>query len=397
MGVGVTGRRFAGAAPRATFLAAVVVLATAVAAQAGPRVVRIREYRLPASAMRQLRADFVRQLTSRHPQHSWAPLRFNLANRDLKLMGLPSKRWLIAHRHRFGRPTAVYRGGRTVSLARRARAGSKRGRGGSGSAGSNASSPGVVTFAGAGFFGIRPGAWLLLIGKKSIGWCSAAHVYGAPGSYEISTAGHCGKPGDVATVIGAVGNNSALGATVPVLLDFGTFSVSHEAGLGNDWALIGVRPEYQSLVTPTMAFWGGPIGIYTAEGEVVPVSLTGNHPSATLNPSPNLVQQIVHYGHGAGIGAGGSPRSGSAITWTSTYFMFFGAITPGDSGSGANTLAGDAVGANRQAAGIITHIWVDPLMRQGLGIMGGTRATQVGATLANGQILPYPAPVPILP
>jgi hypothetical protein len=37
------------------------------------------------------------------------------------------------------------------------------------------------------------------------------------------------------------------------------------------------------------------------------------------------------------------------------------------------------------------------LMRNGLGIMGGTRATQVQATLANGQVLPYPAPVPALP
>jgi hypothetical protein len=36
-------------------------------------------------------------------------------------------------------------------------------------------------------------------------------------------------------------------------------------------------------------------------------------------------------------------------------------------------------------------------MREGLGIMAGTRATQVQGTLANGQILPYPAPVPILP
>ena len=77
--------------------------------------------------------------------------------------------------------------------------------------------------------------------------------------------------------------------------------------------------------------------------------------------------------------------------------MFFGAISPGDSGSGANTLTGDSVGANREAAGILTHLYIDPLMRQGLGVMGGTRATQVGGSLADGQILPYPAPAPILP
>jgi hypothetical protein len=137
--------------------------------------------------------------------------------------------------------------------------------------------------------------------------------------------------------------------------------------------------------------------MYTAQGEVVDVNLTGNSPSVALNPNPALVQDVVHYGHGAGIGAGGTPRSGTAIAWGQDHFMAFGAITPGDSGSGANTPAGDTVASNREAAGIITHIWIDPLMRQGLGIMGGTRATQVQGALANDQILPYPAPVPILP
>jgi hypothetical protein len=218
-----------------------------------------------------------------------------------------------------------------------------------------------------------------------------AHVYGSPGAYEISTAGHCGKPGDVATVVGVVGDN------VPVLLDFGTFRTSHDGGLGNDWALVSILPQYQPLTTPTMAFWGGPIGMYRATGEVLDVNLTGNNPSITPNANPALVQQLVHYGHGTGIGAGGTPRAAAAIAWLPSHFMFSGAITPGDSGSGANTLTGDTVGSNRQAAGIITHIWVDPLMRDGVGIMGGTRATQVGATLANGQVVPYPAPAPGLP
>jgi hypothetical protein len=37
------------------------------------------------------------------------------------------------------------------------------------------------------------------------------------------------------------------------------------------------------------------------------------------------------------------------------------------------------------------------MMRKGVGIMAGTRATKVAAPLANGQILPYPAPLPALP
>lgn len=58
--------------------------------------------------------------------------------------------------------------------------------------------------------------------------------------------------------------------------------------------------------------------------------------------------------------------------------MFFGVISFGDSGSGANTLAGDTVGANMQAAGILTHIWLpwtDLGQRAGLGTMAGTPAT----------------------
>jgi len=318
-------------------------------------------------------------------------MRMNLHNRDLRLMGLPPKRVLLSHRYRV--PKAVHRNGKVVKLGSRKAGGSGKG----GGSGGTASSPGVAAYAGAGFFGIRPGAWVLLINGNSIGWCSAAHVYGTPGNYQISTAGHCGKAGDIATVIGAVGDRQVGGVPVPVLLDFGTFQTSHDAGLGNDWALISIYSQDQNLVTPTMAFWGGPIGMYTTEGDVLDVQLTGRQPQISADPNPALVQQIVHYGHCTGIGAGGTPRSGTAITWKPTYYMFFGAISPGDSGSGANTLTGDSLGDNREAAGIMTHLWIDPLLRQGVGIMAGTRATQVQATLANGQILPYPAPVPMLP
>jgi hypothetical protein len=349
----------------ATVALATLVPVTAAPAQAaGKRKTVVREYRLPAATMNVLRERWLSRLAARHRTGTWAPLRMELSDRDLRLMGLPRRRVLLAHRYR--QPTAVRRNGRRMRLA---------------------ATPGTASVAGVGFFGIRPGAWVLLINGDSVGWCTLAHVYGT----QISTAGHCGKPGDIATVVGVVGDN------VPVLIDFGTFSASTDGGLGNDWALISVYPEQQHLLTPTMAFWGGPIGMYRASGEVLDVNLSGNNPSITPNADPALVQQLVHYGHGTGIGAGGTPRAATAIAWLPNHFMFFGAIAPGDSGSGANTLTGDAVGANRQAAGIITHIWIDGLMRDGLGIMGGTRATRVPATLTNGQILPYPAPAPGLP
>jgi hypothetical protein len=365
-------------------LSLLALAASGTAAEA--KTYTVGEYKLPEERLDQLRDRFVNQIRSRYAPGTWAPMKYELSNRDLKLMGLPPKRVLLAHRYK--RPTAVYPSGRMVRLNMKARGGGG-GKGGGGGSSNSAATP-VVSFAGTGFFGIRPGAWVLLINGGSIGWCSLAHVYGGT---SIATAGHCGNVGDTATVIGALGDKTVAGVPVPVLMDFGKFTRSTgDGGIGNDWALIGVDPPYQPLVTPTMAFWGGPIGMYTPTGEVVSANLANGNVSA--NPNPTLVQGVVHYGHGAGIGAGGTPRSGVAITWRPDYFAFFGAITPGDSGSGSNTLTGDTVGANREAAGINTHIYVDSSLRTGLGTMAGTRATKVG-TVTNGQILPYPAPTPV--
>src|SRR5436190_9853075 len=179
-------RRFAAAT---VALSAICALAAAPATQA--RIPTIDEYHLGAGKVAKLRTDWVSQLRSRYGTNTWAPMRFKLHNRDLRLMGLPPKRVLLAHRYRV--PTAVYPNGRMVRLTNRKGGG----RSGGGSSGGGTASSGAVAYAGAGYFGIRPGGWLLLLNHNSVGWCSMAHVYGTPGSYQISTAGHCGKPGDV--------------------------------------------------------------------------------------------------------------------------------------------------------------------------------------------------------
>ncbi len=340
------------------------------AESAGPQAVEVSEYRLSADAMSQLRSNWIDQLARKYGTDTWAPMRMELSNADLALMGLPSKDVLLSRR--YPKPTMVDANGGTQEVLL----------------------PTVTTFAGTGYFGIRPGAWLLLLSDGGVGWCSLSHVYGSPGSYMISTAGHCGKPGDTATVIAGFGNRA-----VPILLDFGTFKSSHDNGIGADWALIDVKPEYQSLVSPTMAFWGGPRGMFTKVGALAGYTLPRRSflPKISVSADPLLAQQIVHYGHGVGFGPGGTPRSGTAITWGTNHFAFFGAISPGDSGSGSNTLAGDTVGAVLEAAGINTHIYVDLSGKTGLGYLAGTRATEVSGTLANGQLIGYPVPLPILP
>jgi hypothetical protein len=348
----------------------------------------ITEFTVDPDTLCDIRDEWTEQLLATHKPGTWAKMKFEATDSQLSRMGLPSKAVLSSRR--YARPTLVTKDGRFYDVPTRALEQAVAGP-------AAAAEPTVASVAGAGCLGIRPGALLLLITGNSIGWCSMAHVYGSPGSYDISTAGHCGRPGDTATVIAATGNRGD--ATGVVLLDFGTFATSHDGGLGNDWALIDIAPAYQGLVSPTMCFWGGPRGMYTNTGQVVGVNFPNNSliPQVSLTPDPTLAQTVVHYGHGAGVGAGGTPRAGEAIAWGASHFMFFGAISPGDSGSGANTLLGDAVGANMEAAGIMTHLYIDPLMRQGLGIMGGTRATSVAGTLANGQIVPYPAPAPGLP
>jgi hypothetical protein len=170
-----------------------------------PGKVVVREYRLPATTMWVLRDRWLDRIAARHRTGSWAPLPVDLTDRDLRLMGLPPRRVLLAHRYRT--PTAVHRDERIRRLTA-ARRPAKGGRGSKPGSGSQAAAPAAISFAGAGFFGIRPGAWVLLINGDSVGWCSLAHVYGSAGAYQISTAGHCGKPGEVATVVGLVGDPS---------------------------------------------------------------------------------------------------------------------------------------------------------------------------------------------
>lgn len=334
----------------------------------------VGEYVLPDDVTCELRERWGQQLVEKYGTGVWAPMRMELSDEDLALMGLPARAWL--QDHEFPEPTAIHPDGSTTNVVL----------------------PAVASYAGAGCFGIRPGAFLLLINDNSIGWCSMAHVYGTPGDYAISTAGHCGSTGDRATVIAAFSDTG-----IPILLDFGKFSKSTgDAGIGRDWALIDVEPRFQHLVSPTMCFWGGPLGMYTKTGATVAFTYNRRDllPAVSADPDPFLAQAIVHYGHGTGLGTlVGTPRVGEAIYWGDTHFTFFGAISPGDSGSGSNTLGGDAVGQINEAAGINTHIYVDGIQpfKTGTGYLAGTRATLVSATLANGQIVPYPAPVPGAP
>jgi hypothetical protein len=169
--------------------------------------------------------------------------------------------------------------------------------------------------------GIRPGSWMI-----APAGCTMNFVFGSPGSYSIGTAGHCGKTGEDVVLL-----TLAPGGANPVLVELGTVQRSVDGGVGNDFALVSIRSELQSWVSPTIAVVAGPCGSYTGSG-----------------PEP-----VFHYGHGLAVGTGGTPRAGLALKWESTAFGWSGAATPGDSGSAVR------VNTGMQAAGDLTHLVVD--------------------------------------
>jgi hypothetical protein len=324
-------------------------------------------------------AAWYAELAAKHSVGTAVPLKLDPTDEQLATLGLPP-RVALAGRS-FPEPTMLLPDGTGIPT--------------------RLALPAVATYAGLGCLGIRPGA-LLLNFNGGVAICSMAHVYGSPGAYQISTAGHCTKAGEKVSVVAAFGNHA--GALAPIVLDFGTTKTSHDNGIGDDFALISVASAYQNLVSPTMCFWAGPRGAFTytspggpnVVGASVAISgqLLSPHitPEVALNPDPNLVQGIVHYGHGIGFGGPGvgTPRAGEAIYWSGDTLAFTTLSSPGDSGSGINTATG-------QAAGILTHLVVGPLLGYGEAIGAGTRVTQVPATLADGQLVAYPMPAPGLP
>lgn len=169
--------------------------------------------------------------------------------------------------------------------------------------------------------GIRPGAWMI-----APSGCTMNFVFQQGGSYAIGTAGHCvervGEPVTLLTL--------APGTENPVLVDVGSVISFRDNGIGDDFGLVSIRPELNEWVDPTIAAVGGPCGAYAGSG-----------------PEP-----VWHYGHGLGIGTGGTPRAGVALTWWEDAYGWDGAAIFGDSGSPVRV-------TDLKAAGNLTHLVVD--------------------------------------
>jgi hypothetical protein len=163
--------------------------------------------------------------------------------------------------------------------------------------------------------GIRPGSWMV-----SPFLCTMNFIFQKSTTLAIGTAGHCiesGEPVVLLTVAPTGGN--------PVLVELGRVLLKRDGGIGKDYALVEIPPARHPWVFPTLAVVGGPCGVY-AGGDPWPVA---------------------HYGHGVGIGTGGTPRAGIGFElasdpgivkgadwdWDADSIVWLGLISPGDSGS----------------------------------------------------------------
>ena len=198
--------------------------------------------------------------------------------------------------------------------------------------------------------GIRPGSWMI-----APSGCTMNFIFGSPGRYSIGTAGHCGKAGEKVVLL-----TLAPGGSNPVLVEIGTIKKSVDGGIGNDFAIVPIRPELQSWVSPTIALVAGPCGSYAGSGP----------------------EAVFHYGHGLAIGTGGTPRAGLALKWDKSAFGWTGAAIFGDSGSAVR------VNTGMQAAGDLTHLVVDS--RWLPSYIAGTRMSRIlqiaGQPLANSPL-----------
>lgn len=168
-----------------------------------------------------------------------------------------------------------------------------------------------------GTVGIRPGSWMV-----SPFFCTMNFIFQKGGTLAIGTAGHCVKGGEDVVLL-----TLAPSGGDPVLVTLGRVLLRQNGGVGRDYALVEIPPERHPWVFPTLAVAGGPCGVY-AGGDPWPVA---------------------HYGHGLGVGTGGTPRAGAGFEldedpglvrgakndwrWDEDSIVWAGLINAGDSGS----------------------------------------------------------------
>ena len=119
--------------------------------------------------------------------------------------------------------------------------------------------------------GLGPGTWLLSLFCSNVGghpvptgfaWCTANFVFRNGTQFGLGTAGHCGASDALGSPVTAVVQPPPEvcangGSCAPGLYAIGKFTKVHNNGLGDDFGLISLYPQFNSWVRPTMPVFGG--------------------------------------------------------------------------------------------------------------------------------------------
>jgi len=190
--------------------------------------------------------------------------------------------------------------------------------------------------------GIGPGTWLISLFCTSVGghpvpdgfaWCTANFVFRSGTTLGLGTAGHCAAKDALGSPVTAVVAPAPEvcadgGSRAPGLYAIGTFGIVHNNGLGDDFALIKLYPQFNGWVRPTMPVFGGPTGSYLGGLAGVPgqsLGLAGN----TIQTPAWYPAVVGHCGHGVVVGTGGTCRTSAGLFAASTWYAWYGASTPG--------------------------------------------------------------------
>jgi hypothetical protein len=249
--------------------------------------------------------------------------------------------------------------------------------------------------------GLGPGTWLISLFCVNVGgtpvpdgfaWCTANFVFANGSQLGLGTAGHCAARNALGSPVTAVVTPPPEvcangGSCEPGLYAIGTFKIVHNNGLGDDFALISLYPQFNSWVRPTMPVFGGPTGAYLGGLAGVPGQTLTAGPATVSTPawSPAVVG---HCGHGVVVGTGGTCRTSAGLFSASTWYAWYGPSAEGDSGSGVEVVGDYAAPANPvPAAADLTHIiFLDAsLSRSGQlsegpgqpGMVGGTQMSKI--------------------
>ena len=122
----------------------------------------------------------------------------------------------------------------------------------------------------------------LLLCLFSLGADASSASTSAAGSGDVPSVGTAAATTELSALAGPATPEN------PVLVNVRKVLARHDNGVGDDFALVSVRPELNAWVSPTTAVVAGPCGAYSGSGP----------------------ETVWHYGHGLAIGTGGTPRAG---------------------------------------------------------------------------------------